>query len=97
MDLWPACPCLFHLEEHALRGLAQLACSPGLVQPCPHLPHVSVSLLRFDAAPADTEAPGFGAAPWRSSFALISESQVHTSVLFMTLFPLVVLLYAKSP
>jgi hypothetical protein len=56
-----------------------------------------VSLLCLDAALPDTEAPGFGAAPWRSSFALISESRVHTSVLFMTLFPLVVLLYAKSP
>lgn len=79
---------VFHSEEHPLRGLAPIglllaACPASLpAPPCSHL-----STVRLDAALADTEAPGFGAAPWCSSFALISESQVHTSVLFMTFPP----------
>lgn len=40
MDLWPACSCLFHLEEYALRGLGPIgllprACPVSLpVPPC---------------------------------------------------------------
>lgn len=67
----------------------------------PALPCSRLSSVHLDVAPVDTEAPGFGAALRSSSFALISESRVHSSVLFMTFPPLgtrnVLFLFAKSP
>lgn len=77
--------------------LAPRACPVSL----PALPCSCLSILHLNAALADTEALGFGDALWCPSFALISESWVHSSVLFMTYFPLgtrnALFFFAKSP
>lgn len=102
--------CICGLLAHApfpFRRACVKRAGPNLLSPgacpvsLPALPCSCLSTLHLDAALADTEAPGFGAALWCSSFALISESRVHSSVLFMTFSPLgirnVLFLFAKSP
>lgn len=98
MDVWPACSCFCRLEEHALGRLGPIgllprahpASLPADLYSCP-------STVCLGAALADTEAPGFGATSWYLSLALISESQVHTSGLFMTFSLSVLFLYTKPP